>query len=92
MSRREGETEFHCNWPVYSKAVHTILKEIPTIGADGLELTKGDYRWAYAVRRLKNTVLEPSGADRGYHFFDDDLANQLIESEMQRRKNNNLTP
>jgi hypothetical protein len=30
--------------------------------------------------------------DRGYHFFDDDLANQLIESEMRRRKNNNLTP
>ena len=46
MSRREGETEFHCNWPVYSKAVHTILKEIPPIGADGLELTKQNNRWS----------------------------------------------
>ena len=92
MSRMEGTIEYHCNWAVFSKAVHAILKEVPTHDSSGNLLMKDDYRWAHAAKRLVNTVCEPSGGDRGYHFFDEDMANDTIRSELLRRDKNKLTP
>ena len=92
MSRTEGSTEYHCNWAVFSKAVHSIIKEVPTLDSNGGVLDKDDYRWAHAAKRLVNTVFEPSGGDRGYHFLDDDIANDTIRSELLRRDKNKLTP
>jgi|TARA_R100001129_G_scaffold174023_1_gene146064 hypothetical protein len=92
MSRFEGETEYHCNWKVFSLAVNSVLKEMPLIKSDGSVLTKDDYRWKHAVRRLKNLVYEPSGGDRSFHFFDDDTANQTVNAELERRRNSKLTP
>ena len=51
-----------------------------------------DYRWAYAVRRLINTIFEPEGGDRGISFFDKDIANETIKAELLRREKNKLTP
>ena len=93
MSRTEGTTEYYCNWAVFSKAIHNILKEVPTLDAEGKMLTEKDYRWAHAVKRLINTVFEPSGGDRGYHLFDEQLANHSIKSELLRRSTKDkLTP
>ena len=92
MSRTEGSIEYHCNWAVFSKAVHSILKEVPTLDSNGGVLDKDDYRWKHAVRRLKNLVYEPTGTDATYRFFDDDSANQTVNAELQRRRNSKLTP
>ena len=92
MSRFEGETEYHCNWKVFSLAVSSVLKDVPLIKPDGSSLDKDDYRWKHAVRRLKNLVYEPTGTDATYHFFDDDSANQTVNAELQRRRNSKLTP
>ena len=51
-----------------------------------------DYRWAYAVKRLINTIFEPEGGDRGIAFFDKEIANQTIKSDLLRRNNKKLTP
>ena len=85
MSRQTNGTAY-CNWVAFSKAVHDTLKEIPTIAADGLEVTASDFRWAYAVKKLTAMVFEPTDGIRGYHFFDIDAANDLIRSELARRK------
>tara|TARA_A100001515_G_C4586304_1_gene214610 strand:+ start:475 stop:753 length:279 start_codon:yes stop_codon:yes gene_type:complete len=92
MSRSDGDKEYHCNWVAFSKAVHNIIKDIPTYDSEGRMLTPEDYRWAYAVKRLINTVFEPEGGERGISFFDKDIANETIKSELLRRKNNKLTP
>ncbi len=87
MSRQTNGTS-HCNWVAFSKAVHDTLKEVPTIAADGLEVTETDFRWEYAVKKLVGMVFEPEGGKRGYHFFDEDAAHDLIQSEVARRKRN----
>ena len=92
MSRTEGTTEYHCNWAVFSKAVHAILKEVPTYDSSGYLSRPADYRWAHAAKRLVNTVFEPTGGDRGYHFFDENIANDTIRAELLRRDKNKLTP
>ena len=85
MSRQTNGTAY-CNWVAFSKAVHDTLKEVPTIAADGLEVTESDFRWEYAAKKLVAMVFEPTGGTRGYHFFDEDAANELIRSELERRK------
>ena len=85
MSRQTNGTAY-CNWVAFSKAVHNTLKEVPTIAADGLEVTESDFRWEYAAKKLVAMVFEPTGGTRGYHFFDEDAANELIRSELERRK------
>ena len=85
MSRQTNGTAY-CNWVAFSKAVHNTLKEVPTIAADGLELDHTDFRWDYAAKKLVAMVFEPTGGTRGYHFFDEDAANELIRSELERRK------
>ena len=85
MSRQTNGTAY-CNWVAFSKGVHSLLKEVPTLAADGLEVTETDFRWDYAVKRLVGMVFEPTGGIRGYHFFDIDAANDLIRSELARRK------
>ena len=85
MSRQTNGTAY-CNWGAFSKAVHDTLKEVPTIAADGLEVTESDFRWEYAAKKLVAMVFEPTGGTRGYHFFDEDAANELIRSELERRK------
>ena len=92
MSRSDGNNEYHCNWVAFSKAIHNIIKEVPTHDSEGRMLTPEDYRWAYAVKRLTNTIFEPEGGERGITFFDKDIANETIKSELLRRKNNKLTP
>ena len=79
MSRQTNGTAY-CNWVAFSKGVHGILKEVPS------EAPKTDFRWKYAVKKLIAMVFEPSGGLRGYHFFDIDAANDLIRSELARRK------
>lgn len=91
MSRAEGAVEYHCNWAVFSKAVHSIIKEVPTLDSNGGVLDKDDYRWKHAKTRLINTVFEPSGGDRGYNFFDEDAADNTIRAELKRRLKNKLT-
>jgi len=85
MSRQTNGTAY-CNWVAFSKAVHDTLKEVPTIAADGLEVTESDFRWDYAAKKLVAMVFEPKGGVRGYHLFDKDLANDVIRSELERRK------
>ena len=85
MSRQTNGTA-SCTWVAFSKAVHNTLKEVPTIAADGLEVTESDFRWEYAAKKLVAMVFEPTGGTRGYHFFDEDAANELIRSELERRK------
>jgi len=85
MSRQTNGTAY-CNWVAFSKGVHDTLKEVPTIAADGLEVTESDFRWEYAVKKLTTMVFEPTGGIRGYHFFDIDAANDLVRSELERRK------
>ena len=85
MSRQTNGTAY-CNWVAFSKAVHNTLKEVPTIAADGLEVTESDFRWEYAAKKLVAMVFEPTRGTRGYHFFDEDAANELIRSELERRK------
>ena len=85
MSRQTNGTAY-CNWVAFSKAVHDTLKEVPTIAAVGLEVTESDFRWEYAAKKLVAMVFEPTGGTRGYHFFDEDAANELIRSELERRK------
>ena len=85
MSRQTNGTAY-CNWVAFSKAVHDTLKEVPTIAADGLEVTKNDFRWEYTAKKLMGMVFEPTGGIRGYHFFDIDAANDLIRAELIRRK------
>ena len=48
MSRQTNGTAY-CNWVAFSKAVHDTLKEVPTIAADGLEVTNSDFRWEYTA-------------------------------------------
>ena len=91
MSRRDGDKDYHCNWVSFSKAVHNIVKDVPTYTSEGVMLNSEDYRWAYAVKRLINTIFEPEGGDRGIAFFDKEIANQTIKSDLLRRKNNKLT-
>ncbi len=91
MSRRDGDKEYHCNWVVYSKSIHNIIKDVPTFDSEGRMLTPEDYRWAYAVKRLNNTSFEPEGGDRGIAFFDTDIANQTIKADLLRRDKNKLT-
>ena len=79
MSRQTNGTAY-CNWGAFSKGVHGILKEVPS------EAPKTDFRWAYAVKKLTAMVFEPTDGIRGYHFFDIDAANDLIRSELARRK------
>ena len=81
MSRQTNGTSY-CNWVALSKGVHGILKEVPS------EAPKTDFRWEYAVKKLTAMVFEPEGGIRGYHFFDKDAANDLVQSEMKRRKKN----
>ena len=85
MSRQTNGTAY-CNWVAFSKAVHDTLKEVPRIAADGLEVTESDFRWEYAAKKLIGMVFEPKGGIRGYHLFDKDLANDVIRSELARRK------
>ena len=85
MSRQTNGTAY-CNWVAFSKAVHDTLKEVPTIASDGLEVDQNDFRWEYTVKKLTAMVFEPTGGTRGYHFFDIDAANDLIRSELARRK------
>ena len=79
MSRQTNGTAY-CNWVAFSKGVHGILKEVPS------EAPKTDFRWEYAVKKLIGMVFEPKGGIRGYHLFDKDLANDVIRSELARRK------
>jgi len=79
VSRQTNGTAY-CNWVAFSKGVHGILKEVPS------EAPKTDFRWAYAVKKLTAMVFEPTDGIRGYHFFDIDAANDLIRSELARRK------
>ena len=79
MSRQTNGTAY-CNWVAFSKGVHGILKEVPS------EAPKTDFRWEYAAKKLIGMVFEPKGGIRGYHLFDKDLANDLIRSELERRK------
>ena len=79
MSRQTNGTAY-CNWVAFSKGVHGILMEVPS------EAPKTDFRWAYAVKKLTAMVFEPTDGIRGYHFFDIDAANDLIRSELARRK------
>ena len=65
--------------------------DVPTYDSEGRMLTPEDYRWAYAVKRLTNTVFEPEGGERGIHFFDKDIANETIKAELLRRNKNKLT-
>ena len=92
MSRRDGDKDYHCNWVSFSKAVHNIIKDIPTYDSEGRMLSPEDYRWAYAVKRLINTIFEPEGGDRGIAFFDKEISNQTIKADLLRRNNNKLTP
>ena len=85
MSRQTNGTAY-CNWVAFSKAVHDTLKEVPTIAADGLEVTESDFRWEYTAKKLVGMIFEPTGGIRGYSFFDIDAANDLIRSELARRK------
>ena len=85
MSRQTNGTAY-CNWVAFSKGVHSILKEVPMIAADGLEVTETDFRWDYADKKLVAMVFEPTGGIRGYQFFDIDAANDLIRYELARRK------
>ena len=85
MSRQTNGTAY-CNWVAFSKAVHDTLKEVPTIAADGLEVDQNDFRWEYTAKKLIGMVFEPTDGIRGYHFFDIDAANDLIRSELARRK------
>ena len=85
MSRQTNGTAY-CNWVAFSKAVHDTLKEVPTIAADGLEVTESDFRWGYTVKKLVGMVFEPAGGNCGYHLFDKGLADDLIRSELARRK------
>ena len=85
MSRQTNGTAY-CNWVAFSKGVHGILKEVPTIAADGLEVDQNDFRWEYTAKKLIGMVFEPTDGIRGYHFFDIDAANDLIRSELIRRK------
>ena len=91
MSRTEGSIEYHCNWAVFSKAVHSILKEVPTLDSNGGVLDKDDYRWKHAKKRLINTVFEPTGVDLGYNLLDEDTADNTIRAELKRRLQNKLT-
>ena len=92
MSRHDGDKDYHCNWVSFSKAVHNIIKDVPTYDSEGRMLTPEDYRWAYAVKRLINTIFEPEGGDRGIAFFDREIANQTIKADLLRRDKNKLTP
>ena len=51
MSRSDGNNEYHCNWVAFSKAIHNIIKEVPTHDSEGRMLTPEDYRWAFAVKK-----------------------------------------
>ncbi len=88
MSRKDGDKEYHCNWVVFSKSIHNIIKDVPTYDSEGIMLTPEDYRWAYAAKRLINTIFEPEGGDRGISFFDIDIANQTIKADLLRRNKN----
>ena len=92
MSRKDGDKEYHCNWVAFSKSVLKIIKDVPTYDSEGRMLTPEDYRWAYAVKRLINTIFEPEGGDRGIAFFDKEISNQTIKADLLRRNNNKLTP
>lgn len=83
--RKQGDMEFYCNWTGFSKAVHNVLKELPTFDANGTLLNKEDYRWAFAKRRLENIVFEPEGDETAYHFFTKNVADSTIQSELLRR-------
>ena len=92
MSRKDGDKEYHCNWVAFSKSIHNIIKEVPTYTSEGIMLDPEDYRWAYAAKRLINTIFEPEGGERGIAFFDRDIANETIKADLLRRDKNKLTP
>ena len=92
MTRHDGDKEYHCNWVSFSKAVHNIVKEVPTYDSEGRMLTPEDYRWAHAGKRLINTIFEPEGGERGISFFDLSIANETIKAELLRRNKNKITP